>query len=71
MYVTSDAQAIAHHPSTDAQVALEQGKSSAFCLMSCDIEYPFGQYKSAVQILFPPSSLGPSLRMALALYNTA
>jgi len=39
--------------------------------MSYGMEYPFGQFKSAVLIQFPPSSLGPSLRMALALYSTA
>ena len=39
--------------------------------MSYGIEYPFGQFKSAVLILFPPNSLGPSLRVALALYNAS
>jgi len=38
--------------------------------MSYGMEYPFGQFKSAVQILFSPNSFGPSLQMALALYNT-
>jgi len=39
--------------------------------MSHGMEYPFGQFKSAVLILFPSSSLGLSLKMALVLYNTA
>jgi len=42
-----------------------------FHMMSHGMEHPFGQFQSAVLILFPPSFLGPSLRMALALYNTA
>ena len=44
---------------------------NSFSLMSYGIEYPFGQFKSAVLFLFPPSSLGPSLRVALALYNAS
>lgn len=44
---------------------------NSFHLMSYDTEYLFSQFKSAVLILFPSSSLGPSLRMALGLYNTA
>jgi len=40
-------------------------------MLSCGMEYPFGQFKSAVQILFPLSSLHPLLRMASALFNTA
>jgi len=39
--------------------------------MSHGMEYPFSQFRSAVQILFFPIFLGPSLKMALALYNTA
>ena len=34
------------------------------------MEYPFGQFQSAVLILSPPSSLGPLLSVAFALYNT-
>ena len=40
-------------------------------MISYGVEYPFGQFKSVVLTLFPLSSLGPSLRMALALYSTA
>ena len=40
-------------------------------MLSRGMEYPFGQFKSAVLILFPHSSLGPLLQMALALYDTA
>ena len=79
MYITIDAQAIAHHTPTDAQAALWAVEERCMnfyphqnsCMMAYGMEYPFGQLKSAVLILFPPSSLGPSLRMALALYNTA
>ena len=80
MCTTSGAQAIAHHPLTNAQLAPHSAEEShmhchplqnSFHVMSYGMEYPFGQLKSAVLILFPPSSLGPSLRMALALYNTA
>jgi len=80
MYVTSDAQVIAFHPLTDALLAPQAGEESTMnshtlqnssCLMSYLMEYPFGWFKSAVQILFPPSSLGPLLWMALALCNTA
>lgn len=39
--------------------------------MSYGMEYPFGQSKSTVLILYPLSSLGPSLWVALALYSTA
>ena len=76
MYVTSDAQAIARHTPTDAQLAYKQRKrgnshlcQNSFHMMLYGMEYPFGQFKSAVLILFPPSSLGSSLRMVLALYN--
>jgi len=34
---------------------------NSFCMMSYDMEYPFGQFKSAVLILFPPISYGPLL----------
>ena len=80
MYVTSDAQAIAHHALTDAQVApwaMEEHEmnshplQSFFHIISYGMEYPFGQFKSAVLILFPPSSLGLSLQMSWALHNTA
>ena len=76
MYLRSDAQAIAHQPITDAQLEEESKINShplqnSFCMMSYDTEYPFGQFKSSLLILFPPSSLGPLLRMALALFNTA
>lgn len=82
MYVTSDAQAIAQHPPTNAQLfpttlssRREEMKQhplqNSFCMMSYGIEYPVGQFKSAVPILFPPSSLGTSLHTDLALYNGA
>ena len=67
MYTTGDAQAIVHHPLTDAQPttwAAEMKSHSlqnSFHMMSYGIEYPFGQLKSALLILFPPNSLGPSL----------
>ena len=80
MYITSGAQAIALHLPADAQIAswvVQKQEMSSHTLqnssrmMSYDMEYHFGQFKSAVLILFPPSSLGPSLRMMLTLYNTA
>lgn len=64
MYITSDAQAIAHHLSTDAQLALQAAEESktnshplqnSFCMTSYGLEYPFSQLKTAVLILFPPS----------------
>jgi len=70
MYVTSDAQVIAFHPLTDALLAPQAGEESTMnshtlqnssCLMLYLMEYPFGWFKSAVLILFPPSSLGPLL----------
>ena len=80
MYVKSDAKGTAHHPQTDAQLApraAEERKLSShplqnsFHMLSYGMEYPFGQFQSAVLILFSPSYLGPWLRTALALYNTA
>ena len=44
---------------------------NSFCMMSHGMENPFGQFKSAVLILFPPSSWAPLLWVALALHNTA
>jgi len=38
--------------------------------MPYGMEYPFDLFKSAALILFPPNSLGTSLWMAMALYNT-
>jgi len=78
MYITSDAQANAHQPLTNAQLgpqAVEESQmnshsiQNSFCLMLYGMEYPFGQ--SAVLIVFPPSSLGPLLRVSWSLYNTA
>ena len=75
MYVTSDAQAIAHHPPAKAHVApsaVEENKmnsqflQNSFRMMSYSVEYLFGQFKSAILILFSPRSLGLSLRTALA-----
>ena len=66
MYIRSDAQAIAHHPSYNAQLAPQAiGESkmnshppqSSFHMTTYGTECPFGQFKSAVFILFPPSSL--------------
>ena len=80
MDITSGAQAIAHHPPTDAQLAPHSKwkremnshlLQKSFCMMSYGMEYPFGQLKSVILILFPPKPLHPSPRMALALYNTA
>ena len=80
MCITNDAQAIAHHPPNHALLTLWATEESevnshslqnSFCMMSYGMEYPFVQFKSAVLILFLPSSLGPSLRIASALYNTA
>jgi len=80
MYTRNDAQAIFYHPQTDAQLgpwaAMESEMNShalqnSFHLMSYGMEYPFGQFESAVLILFPPISLGPLLTMASALCNTA
>jgi len=67
-------------PPTDSQLApwaVEESQinfhplQNSFHLMPYDMEYPFVQVKSAVLILFPPSSLGSSLQMALALYSAA
>ena len=73
MYITCGAQAIAHHLPTDSQLGPEQWNShslqNSFCMMSYGMKYPYGQFKSAVLILFPPSSTGPSWRMALVSYN--
>lgn len=44
---------------------------NSFHTMSYGMENPFGQFQSAILILFPPSFLGPLLTMALALHNTA
>ena len=80
MYVTSDTQVIAHHAPAKAQLASSAAGErvmnphplqNSFHVMSYSMEYPFGQFKSAVLILFPPSSLGPSLIKALAQCNTA
>lgn len=71
--VTDDAQVVAHHPVTDAQLApwaVEEMNShplhNSSCMMSYCMEYPFGQFQSGLLILFPLSSWGPSLQMALA-----
>jgi len=79
MYVTNDAQAITNYSPNNAQLAFQAGKErkmqshlvqNSFCFMSYGMEYPFGQFKSAVLILFPHSFLSPSLQIALALYST-
>lgn len=79
MYITSSAQAIALHLPADAQIAswvVQKQEMSSHPLqnssrmMSYDMEYHFGQFKSAILILIPDSSLGPLLWMTLALYNT-
>jgi len=80
MYITSGAQAIALHLPADAQIAswvVQKQEMSSHPLqnssrmMSYDMEYHFGLFKSAVLILFPPSSLHPLLRMALVPYIAA
>ena len=80
MYITSDAQEIAHHAVSDALLAPWAAEESqrnshplqnSFLFMPYGMEYPFGQFMSAALILFPPSSLGPSLGVVLALYSTA
>ena len=64
----------------DAQLALWAVKESernslsfqnSLHMMSCGMEHPVGQFKSAVLILVLHSSSDSLLRMALALYNTA
>ena len=74
--VTSDAQAVAYHSPTNAQLApcvAEEGKVNSqslqkyFLLLSCSVEYPFGQF----QLPYYCSLLAPSLQIASALYNTA
>ena len=76
VYITSDVEAIAHHPPADVQLsswAAEEGEmnshplQNSFCKISYDMEYLFGQFKSAVLILSPSSSLGLSWWMALAM----
>ena len=66
MYIRSDAQAIAHHPLIGTQPAPQAVEESSlnchpfqnsFCMMSYGTEYPFGQFQSALVILFPPSIL--------------
>jgi len=78
MYITSVAQAIAHHSSTNVQLASKAAEESvmnsypllnSFCSMLYGMEYPLGRYKSAVLILFPPSSLGPWLCIVLLSSN--
>ena len=80
MYIISDTQALGHHLWADAQFtpqAAEEPETNShrlqnsFRMMSYSMEYPFGQFKSAVLTVFPPSSLGLFLRTALALYDTA
>ena len=65
MYITSDAKATAHHAPSNAQLAPKTAKErdmnsytlqNSFLMMPYDMEYPFGQIKSAVIILFPPIS---------------
>ena len=80
MYIKSDAQAIAHHSHSNAYLAPHAAEEcmlhshslpNSFCLMSYGMEYPFGKFKPTVLVLFPPSSLGPLLRMDLTLWNIA
>lgn len=74
MYVTSDSQAILHHPLTDAQLipqAMEESDinshplQNSFCIMSYIMEYPFGQLKLVILILFPLQLLGPFIENCL------
>ena len=64
MYI-SDAQTIVHHAPTNAQLAPRQAEERDAlphpsrpnsCIIPYGMEYCFGQFKSAVLILFPPSS---------------
>ena len=64
VYIISDAQAVAHHPPTNAHwapwVAEEHDELTplselSYRMMSYGREYPFGKFKSAVLILSPPS----------------
>ena len=70
MYITRDAQAIAHHLPTDAQLAPQRGEEremnshpiqNSFCMNSYSMEYPFRQFKLALLILLPPSSFSEKL----------
>lgn len=64
MYIVSDAQAVAYRTLTSAQLtplAVQESNMNShplqnFCMMSYGTEYPFGQSKLAVLILFPPWS---------------
>jgi len=78
MYIKINTQSIAHHPPYDAQLAHRTAEEretnfsslrNSFHVMLYGMEYPFGQFNSTV--LFPPSPLGPLLRVAFAVYNTA
>ena len=80
MYIKSDAQATcsplhnqfpASVPKQWKRVMNSHPLQNSVRLMFYGMEFPFGQFKSAVLIMSPPSSLGPLLRKALALYNTA
>ena len=62
MFITSDTRAIALRLLTNAQLGpqtVEEGKMNSHPLqhslhtVSCGMEYPFGQFKSAVLILSP------------------
>lgn len=75
MHITSDAQAVAHYLLT-CPVSLQASERSlvnshpcqkhSFCMMLCGMEHPFVQLKSAVLILFWPSSLcSPHARKTL------
>lgn len=75
MYITSDAEAIAHHPLTDAQLAPASSGIAAdelplpSKLLLFDIVWyglSLWPVKSAILILSCPSSLGSLLCMALA-----
>jgi len=78
MYITNDTQLLTtpdQHPASPSEVEESEMNShplqNSFCMMWYSMEYPCGQFKSAVPILFLPTSLDPSLWMALALYTTA
>lgn len=69
IYKTSEAQAIAHHPPSNAQpVPKEQLPAWTaphsfrrfFYTMTCGMEYPFGHCRSAVLALSPPPTPCPS-----------
>ena len=78
MYITSAAQAIAHHPQRYPASPKNNRRDEELPLPSKLLPFdvicygnPFSQFKSDVHILFPSSNLGPLLRINMAWHNTA